>query len=195
MKSRPVAFCAMMAALGTVIMLTGGLVPVFTYCSPLIASLLLIPVLTEYGSGRSWAVWFVTTVLSLLIGTDKEAGFFYLFLGWYPIVKPHADAIPGKLPRLAVKAAIFSASVTAMYGLLCFVFRIGEILESFSASKWINAGFLVLLVASMLLYDVVLLRMALVYRYRLLPKLRKQIPVFSGAGRSRGKGTSGPKDD
>ncbi|MBP3209190.1 MAG: hypothetical protein J6M64_04645 [Oscillospiraceae bacterium] len=37
-KSRPLAFCAMMAALGTMLMLTGGLIPVLTYCSPLLAS-------------------------------------------------------------------------------------------------------------------------------------------------------------
>ena len=55
-KSRPVAFCAMMAALSVVVMLLGGLVPVFTYCSPLIASILLLPVLDEYGAGKAWMV-------------------------------------------------------------------------------------------------------------------------------------------
>ena len=48
LTSKPIAFCAMMAALGTVIMLTGGLIPVLTYCSPLIVSFLLIPVLDQH---------------------------------------------------------------------------------------------------------------------------------------------------
>ncbi|MDO5445696.1 MAG: hypothetical protein Q4F31_08760 [Eubacteriales bacterium] len=173
MKSRPVAFCAMMAALSVVIMLTGGLVPVFTYCSPLISSLLLIPVLFEYGISKAWMVWFVTSVLSLLIGADKEAAFFYIFLGWYPALKPLVDRIPGKALQLIVKTIIFSAAVAAMYGLTCFVFRIGDILNSFSSSKWINIGFLAALVFVMLLYDMVLVRAAFIYRQRLLPVLSK----------------------
>jgi riboflavin transporter FmnP len=84
-KSRPLAFCAMMAALGTMLMLTGGLIPVLTYCSPLLASFCLIPALDAYGKRNAWMVWAVTSALSLLIGVDKEASLFYLFLGWYPI--------------------------------------------------------------------------------------------------------------
>lgn len=174
MKSRPIAFCAMMAALGVAIMLSGGLVPVFTYCSPLISSLLLIPVLFEYGTGKAWMVWFVTSVLSLLIGADKEAAFFYIFLGWYPAVKPYADRISGKALRMLIKILLFSTSISAMYALTCFVFRIGEILDSFSASKWINAGFLAALVLVMLLYDTVLVRAAYLYHRRLLPALGKK---------------------
>ena len=163
----------MMAALSVVIMLTGGLIPVFTYCSPLISSLLLIPVLFEYGYGKSWMVWFVTSALSLLIGTDKEAAFFYIFLGWYPLVKPFLDRIPGKLLRAFLKACIFSVSVVSMYSLICFVFKIGDIISSFSASAWINAGFLAALVIVMLFYDAVLIRIAYLYQYRLLPSLKK----------------------
>ena len=82
------ALGSVMAALGTVIMLTGGLIPVFTYCSPLIAALLLVPVCDVCGVSYGWIVWFVTSVLSMLIGADKEAAFFYIFLGYYPIIKP-----------------------------------------------------------------------------------------------------------
>ena len=31
-RAYTIAFCSLMAALGTVLMLTGGLVPVMTYC-------------------------------------------------------------------------------------------------------------------------------------------------------------------
>ena len=41
------AFCSLMAALGTALMTTGGLVPVLTYCSPLLAGVLLVPVLRD----------------------------------------------------------------------------------------------------------------------------------------------------
>ena len=172
-NSKKTAFCAMMAALGTVIMLTGGLVSVFTYCSPLISALLLIPVLDLHGTLYAWMVWFVTAALSMIIGVDKEASFFYAFLGWYPILKPVFDRVHGKLPRILAKAAVFSVSVCAMYGLTCFVFRIGDIVDSFSASHWINIAFLVCLVIVMLLYDRVLLIMSVLWRLKLKPKLIK----------------------
>ena len=170
LTSRPVAFCAMMAALGTVIMLTGGLIPVLTYCSPLIASFLLIPVLDQHGKGKSWMVWVVTSVLSLLIGVDKEASLFYLFLGWYPILKPFFDTIPSRVLRFAGKLLLFSAAIGAMYALIFFVFQIGDIIESFSSLLWINLLFFAGLVAVMMLYDRLLVGIWITYLRRFRQK-------------------------
>ena len=166
LTSKGIAFCAMMAALGTVIMLTGGLIPVLTYCSPLIAAFLFIPVLDQYGRKEAWMVWAVTATLSLLIGVDKEAAFFYLFLGWYPILKPYFDAIPSHTLRFLGKLLTFSVSIGAMYALIFFVFQIDDIIESFSALFWINLLFFVGLVAVMLLYDRLLVGIWITYRRR-----------------------------
>lgn len=163
LTSKPVAFCAMMAALGTVIMLTGGLIPVLTYCSPLIASFLLIPVLDQHGKEKAWMVWAVTSALSLLVGVDKEASFFYLFLGWYPILKPFLDIIPSRILRFAGKLLLFSAAIGAMYALILFVFQIGDIMESFSPLLWVNLLFFAGLVAVMLLYDRLLVGVWITY--------------------------------
>lgn len=173
-KSRPVAFCAMMAALSVVVMLLGGLVPVFTYCSPLIASILLLPALDEYGAGKAWMVWFVTAVLTLLTGVDKEAAFFYIFFGWYPILKPLYEKIPGRFLRFFAKMATFAAATAAMYGLICFVFRIGDIVSTFSSVFWINAAFFVCLVAVMLLYDRTLVGIWVIYRTRIRSRLGRK---------------------
>ena len=166
LTSKGIAFCAMMAALGTVIMLTGGLIPVLTYCSPLIAAFLLIPVLDQHGRKEAWMVWAVTATLSLLIGVDKEASFFYLFLGWYPILKPYFDAIPSHTLRFLGKLLTFSVSIGAMYALIFSVFQIDDIIESFSALFWINLLFFVGLVAVMLLYDRLLVGIWITYRRR-----------------------------
>lgn len=173
MTSKSIAFCAMIAALGTVIMLTGGLVPVFTYCSPLIAALLLIPVLDQYGRKAGWMVWAVTAMLSLLIGVDKEASFFYLFLGWYPILKPYYDAVSSRILRFLWKFLTFSAAIGAMYAVIFFVFRIDDIMESFSALFWINLLFFIGLAAVMLLYDRLLVGIWITYRRRFFNKKNK----------------------
>ena len=101
------ALGAVMAAAGTALMLLGGVIPVFTYVSPLLASLFLIPV--EHAAGRkaAAAVWVITSVLTLLLGADKEAAFFYVFFGWYPLMKPVLDRIRGRRLRLLIKFLLF----------------------------------------------------------------------------------------
>lgn len=171
--TKSIALCAVLAAMGTAVMLMGGLIPVFTYCSPLLSSLFLIPVLDLYGKRHAGAVWTVTALLSLLIGADKEAAFFYLFFGWYPLIKPALDRIPGKLPRFAAKTGLFAAAALLMYWLTCSVLGIEEIAESYSAALWVNLLFLAAMVLCMLLFDRALERLMLVYELRFRKLFRK----------------------
>lgn len=171
--SRPIAFCAMMAALGTVIMLTGGLVPVFTYCSPLLASLLLVPVMEEYKKGYAWMVWAVTGALSLMIGVDKEAAFFYAFLGWYPIIRNEIEKVPSNLLRFCIKLLLFSAAIGAMYALIFFVFSMNDIIETFSATLWVNLAFFAMLAAVMMIFDRTLPGFRIFYLRRIRSEISK----------------------
>ena len=47
MKSREIALCGMLNALAVVLMNLGCLVPLATFCTPLLAMLVLLPVLEE----------------------------------------------------------------------------------------------------------------------------------------------------
>jgi len=169
-----VAFCSLMAALGAVLMLTGGLIPVMTYCSPLLAGVLLIPVLREHGAKWAWMVWLVTAALSFILSADKEAAFFYLFLGYYPILKRALDRIrPAPLAFLA-KLAFFTLAVGAMYAVIAFVFRLDVGLEELEELGRLAAvAFYALLVLSLMIYDVALRNLAFLYEYRLRPKLMR----------------------
>lgn len=164
-----VAISALLAALGASVMMAAGLIPVLTYCSPLAASLFLIPVLREFGKGRGWMTWAVTAVLSAILCADKEAVFFYIFLGCYPVLKPSFDKL-GRAGR-AAKLLYFAASLAAMYGLILFVFGLDIEIE--------GPGFMIALyitlVAVMLLFDFVLQRMALLYERRIRPVIFKNM--------------------
>ena len=142
-------------------MMAAGLIPVLTYCSPLIASLFLIPILREFGKGRAWMTWAVTAALSAILCADKEAAFFYIFLGFYPILKPSFDRL-GK-PGWIVKLLYFAAALAAMYGLILFVLRLDVEIE--------GTGFMVALyialAAVMLLFDFVLQRLTFLYDARI----------------------------
>lgn len=167
-----VAFCSLMAALGAVLMLTGGLVPVMTYCSPLLAGVLLIPVMREHGNKWAWLVWLVTAALSMILSADKEAAFFYLFLGCYPILKRSFDKLKPKLLSLLLKLVYFAATVAVMYSLIYFVFRLDIGLEELQElGRIAGIAFYVMLVVCMLIYDVALRNLAILYEYRLRPKL------------------------
>ena len=172
-QSYTIAFCALMAALGTALMTTGGLIPVATYCSPLLAGILLLPVLYEFGKREGWMVWAVTAALSLVLSPDKEAGSMYLFLGWYPILKPAFDRLQPGVLRFLVKLALFALAFTAMYALLLYVFQLEQVVADLGElGFWMNLGLNALLVVVMLLYDFILGRLWLLYRYRLRPRLR-----------------------
>ena len=164
-----VALCALFAALGVAVMMAAGLIPILTYCSPLIASLFLIPILREFGKGQAWMTWGVTAALSGILCADKEAAFFYIFLGCYPILKPYFDKL-GK-PGWLAKLLYFAAALAAMYGLILFVFGLDIEIE--------GTGFMVALyialVAVMLLFDFVLKRMTLLYERRIRPVIFKNM--------------------
>lgn len=173
--SYTLSFCSLMAALGAAILLGGGLIPVATYCAPLLASLLLIPVTEEFGERYGRRVWAVTAALVLLLGADKEAAFFYLLLGYYPLLRLWMEKkVPGAL-HLPVKLGWSVLSVGVMYALLCLVFRVDAVLEDFAGvSMWVNTAFALLLCAVMLLFDRCLGPLTLLYRYKLRPRLGKR---------------------
>ena len=163
------AFCALMAALGTAFMLSGNLVPVFTYVSPMLASLTLIPVLYEFGKKYAWMTWFVTAALSMMLCVDREEAFFFLLLGYYPIIKPSLDLIPTKAVRVLVKLLVFALAFSVMLIILAFVLG----LEDIRGELWLSIAVYAMLTAMMLIFDRVYGRMALIYEKRMRSKLMK----------------------
>ena len=166
------AFCSLMAALGVVLMMTGGLIPVLTYCSPLLAGVLLIPAMRECGVKWAWLVWLATAALSMILCADKEAAFFYLFLGCYPILKRGMDRVKPKILATVLKLLYFAGALALMYGLILLVFRLDIGLEELEEiGKLAGLVFYALLVAAMMIYDLALRNLTILYEYRLRPHL------------------------
>ena len=172
-QSRIAAFCGMAAALSVVLMLTGGLIPVMTYVSPLAAGIILLPVMMEFGKKYAWTCWLAAVLIVMLLGIDREAAFFYLFFGWYPLVKWQLDRIGSRPAALAAKAVLFLLCAGAMYGLMSLVMgaqaALGEFGEMGAA---MTAVFFVLLVVCMLVYDRMLLPLAFIWEKKLKPRLK-----------------------
>lgn len=169
-----VAFCGMMCALSVVLMLMGGLIPVMLYVAPLLAGILLLPVLVEYGRKAAWLTWLATALCVLIIGVDKEAALFYLFIGYYPILKWDIDRkFTRKGPRIAVKLVLFTFATALMYLLLWLIFPMQSLAAEFGNGwLWMSLLMLVLMDFCLLMYDRALIAMVVLYDKKMRPALK-----------------------
>lgn len=118
------ALGGVLAAAAVVIMSLGGLIPVATYVSPMLCAILLQLVLLSCGVRIAWAWYGAVALLSVLLSPDKEAAAVFVFLGYYPIVKPRLD---GWKPSWLWKGLLFNGSVVVMYFLLLKLFGMAEL--------------------------------------------------------------------
>ena len=171
--SRKLALCGILAGLSVVLLFAGGLIPGATYCTPLLAALVLIPVQLECGLRWGWLCWAASALLALAVGSDREAAFFYAFLGYAPLLRPAFQRLKSGLLRLIAKTAVFAAAIGAMYAMLYFLLRLDAVVEFLSASGWwLNFAFFAVLIFCMLLYDRALGPLTQLYCRRIRPKLR-----------------------
>lgn len=122
------ALGGIMAALAVVIMCLGGLIPLATYVCPMLCAVLLMLVLKQAGKRVAWAWYGAVSILSLLLGPDKEAAAVFVFLGYYPILKPWLDQ-----RKLSVlwKLALFNTAIFTMYFVLVNVLGLADVAAEF----------------------------------------------------------------
>lgn len=126
--SRSAALGGIMAALAVVIMCMGTLLPPATFVCPALCILIAHIVWKVCGKRTAWAWYGAVALLSALLAPDKEAAAVFVFLGYYPIVKPWLDQRRG---RILWKGILFNCAVLAMYGCLIFLFGMTEAAHEF----------------------------------------------------------------
>ena len=128
-SAKQIALGGVMAALAVTIMSLGGLIPVATYVCPMLCAILLLVVYLFCGSRIAWAWYGAVAILALLMGPDKEAAAVFVFLGYYPILKPRLDK---RKLSLLWKLLLFNAAVLTMYWLLLNLFGMAQLAAEFS---------------------------------------------------------------
>ena len=126
------------AALAVVIMCLVGMLGIATYVCPVLCMVLLSVLIKLCSNKICWCWYIVVSILSLLLAPDKEAAAVFLFLGYYPILRPWLSQ--RKFPLLW-KALLFNGTMIVLYSILLYV--IG--LESLT-SELQEIGAMVLLV-------------------------------------------------
>lgn len=131
--AKQIALGGVLAAMAVVIMSLGGLIPSATFVCPMLCCLILQIVRKLCGDRISWAWYGAVAALSLLMGPDKEAATVFVFLGYYPILKPKFDKLPCKW---LWKLLYFNVVVLTMYWLLIHLFGMAQL-----AAEWEELGF------------------------------------------------------
>ena len=123
-NAKQIAMGGVFAALAIVIMCLGGLIPIATFVCPMICMLILHLIRKLCGNRIAWAWYGVVAILSVLLGPDKEAAAVFVFVGYYPIIKPKIDRIK---PGWLWKGIYFNAVILLLYQLLIYLFGMDQI--------------------------------------------------------------------
>lgn len=101
----------MLAALTVVLMLLGAIGEVGMYACPMLAGLCFIPVGQRYGRKYQWTLFAASALLCLMLVPSMEENLMFIgFFGWYPILRPALNRLPGFF-RWFVKLLVFNVPV------------------------------------------------------------------------------------
>lgn len=141
-KAKQIAIGGLMAAMAVVVMSFGGMIPVATYVCSVICMLLEKVVLKICGRRIAWAWYVAVAVLGALLGTDKEAAAVFMFIGYYPILKPFFEKT--KL-AIILKLAYFNAVIITLYWCLIHFLGMNQLASEFGEFGRIGLIILIIL--------------------------------------------------
>ncbi|HIU30778.1 MAG TPA: hypothetical protein IAB66_01255 [Candidatus Caccousia avistercoris] len=168
-QGEKIAFGGVLAALCTVLVSATGLFPTLTYAIPALAGVLLVAAVIEIGKKEAFACYAVTAVLSLLLGTDKEAALlFVLLFGYYPTLKSLLDPIRSRPVQWGLKLLVANAAMVLFYVLTVYVLGVPQ--ESLSLLG-VPLPLVILVLGNLvfLLYDRAISGIAVLYVQRIHP--------------------------
>lgn len=141
-NTRQIALGGVLAAVAVVIMCMGGLIPVATYICPMLCCATQFVVFRYCGKRIAWAWFAVVSLLSILLGPDKEAVLVFMAIGYYPLIK-HCF---GKCRiRWILKLLYFNLSILFVYVIMINLLGMQEI-----AAENMEFGFIGLVIILLL---------------------------------------------
>ena len=166
-RTRRIAICAMLSALGVVVLYVGSLVEVLDISMAALASLFVIFAVIEYGKA-AWAIYAVTGILSAVLLPHKlPAAMYIFFLGFYPIIKEKIEKLHKKVAQWGVKIVVFNLC------LIILIFLTNAVLAlEFRKIFVFEAVFMLLANFTFVIYDIALTRLISLYLFRLRRKFR-----------------------
>ena len=166
-KTRYTTISGMVSALSVVIMLLTNIMPSMMYVIPIITGAIVFAVNEIIGKKWALGVFFVTSFISFILLTDKEAALNYtLFFGYYPLLKPVYEKL-SKVLSWGVKVLTFNVALVAIGLIVIFIFKLPFLDEDMG--KFTIPVFAVLFNIVFVMYDI----MFTVFKTRLNPLFSK----------------------
>ena len=186
-RTKRMAVCALFCALGVVLLYLGALTEVLDLAVAMLVSMLMIPIMFEYGGIYPYLVWTVTGILGLVLYPSSWATQIYAgFLGYYPLVKHQIERVRVKPLAWFLKFATFNTAL-AIYMVLIFLIlgKTGDFFDAMWAylgdfgdlptSNWWLLAVLLLFEVMFVMYDVMLSKVVLLYWYKFRQKIKKHM--------------------
>lgn len=167
-RTKRLSTCAMLSALGVVVLYLGSIIEVIDISMAVVASLFAIFAVIEYGAGYAWSIYAITGILSAVLLPNKFPALMYLlFFGFYPIIKEKIEKCRSKIAQWALKELIFNVC-------LILLMVLGNYILMIDMKAWfaMEVIFFVLANGTFVIYDIALTRLISLYIFRLRRKLR-----------------------
>lgn len=168
-KTKRLTVCAMLSALGVVLLYLGSMVEVLDMSMAVLVSLLAVFAVIEYGGAAPWLVYGVTGTLSLILMSHQPtpALMYLLFFGYYPILKEKLEKCP-RILSWVLKEAVFHVALILMLVLGHLILTAPE-----GTTPWqMYLGLIALCELAFPLYDVALSRLITFYLVKLRHRFR-----------------------
>lgn len=128
--AKKIALGGLLAALAVAIMCLGGMIPLATFICPMLCAIIQYMVLRFCGFKIAWTWFAAVTILSLLLGPDKESALVFCMIGCYPNLKPLFEK--SRL-RILWKCLFFNTAIALLYGLVMKLLGMDAILSEYEA--------------------------------------------------------------
>lgn len=167
-----ISLAASLAAVGAVLVIIGGFFEVIDLTVAAAASLTVLVAREELSGKYPFLVFAVASAASLIFMPLRSATlYFVLFLGYYPLIKPHLDGLKRKWKALSLilKFSVFNASICVLFLLTKLFIETDEVY-----TPPIIISTILLAELFMVCYDVFLNAATVIYRYRIQGKIFKK---------------------
>jgi hypothetical protein len=174
-----VTCCGLLSALAVAVMLLTNF-PLFLYTVPMVASIFFIIPAIEFGTKWGFLCYGVTSVLSLVLPTEKEALIVFIgFLGYYPILKMVIERLGKRLPEMVIKLGVFNVAIVASYAVIIKIvgmspFQLGSLSGHIVEAVFLGVGNVVFLMV-----DYALTKVIVLYFIKLRRPIRKILRLNS----------------
>lgn len=160
-KTKKMTICALMSALGVVILYLASLFSTIDLSVSLLAAFIVLIVLWELGLRAALSVYAVTSIISILLLPQKFIAFMYLFFcGIYPIIRVYIMRL-GKIFAPIIKLLYFGGALTVVVLASKFLFT-AEVYEGYML-----LFFYIVCFVAFILCDMLIGKLALLYNIRL----------------------------